>query len=304
VPTGAVVDGRYLGSTAAMWVAGLWRDRDPNAANAPMAVHGTTSNVGRYMGLSTNPFSRQDAEREWTMIGQAALWATLTDEADSEIAFPEESPYASARFARRCNGDTGFCGTASGAPGPAIERVEVAVQRQSTGLWWNGSAFASPTPVYAQATGTERWFYAFPLANFPSTGRYAVRSRATTVGGNVEVTPDSTSFSLLQSCSLSIRGRATARQATTLALRINASGPRGSEQVDQPVRFTLRGAGVRRSVTSDPGGTARVRIRPTKAGTLTVQATGGSIASCRASVRVRRAAAGTAGTGAGLTGRP
>jgi hypothetical protein len=80
IPAGAVVDGRYLSSTTDMFVAGLWRQRDPKAANAPMIVHGTTQVGSRYLGLATNPFSRGDAEREWPLIGQAALWSNLTDE--------------------------------------------------------------------------------------------------------------------------------------------------------------------------------------------------------------------------------
>ena len=78
-PTGSVIDGRYLPSTEAMFLAGLWRDRDANAANAPMIVHGTTEVASRYLGLATNPFSRGDAEREWPLIGQAAFWSNLTD---------------------------------------------------------------------------------------------------------------------------------------------------------------------------------------------------------------------------------
>lgn len=80
VPGDAVVDGRYLGSTAETFVAGLWRDRKDAAANAPVIVHGTTKAGSRYVGIAANPFSRGDAEREWTLIGQAALWANLTDE--------------------------------------------------------------------------------------------------------------------------------------------------------------------------------------------------------------------------------
>jgi hypothetical protein len=79
VPTGAVVDGQYLGSVNTMFVAGLWRDRSPAAAGAPMIVHGTTELGSRYVGLATNPFSRGDAEREWPLIGQAAFWSNLTD---------------------------------------------------------------------------------------------------------------------------------------------------------------------------------------------------------------------------------
>lgn len=78
-PADAVVDGRYLSDTTSMFVAGLWLDRDPLAASAPMAVHGTTTVGSRYAALATNPFSRQDAEREWLWVGMAALWSNLTD---------------------------------------------------------------------------------------------------------------------------------------------------------------------------------------------------------------------------------
>jgi hypothetical protein len=80
IPAGAVVDGRYLPSVEDMFVAGLWRDRNGAAANAPMIVHGTTTVDSRYLGYATNPFSRGDAERAWPLIGQAALWSNLTDE--------------------------------------------------------------------------------------------------------------------------------------------------------------------------------------------------------------------------------
>ena len=79
LPAGAVVDGRYLASVDDMFVAGLWRDRNPAAAGSPVVVHGTTSVGSRYLGLATNPFSRGDAEREWPLIGQAAFWSNLTD---------------------------------------------------------------------------------------------------------------------------------------------------------------------------------------------------------------------------------
>jgi Zinc carboxypeptidase len=79
VPTGAVVDGRYLDSVETMFVAGLWRGRSASAASAPMVVHGETNVDSRYVGLATNPFSRGDAEREWLLMGQAALWSNLTD---------------------------------------------------------------------------------------------------------------------------------------------------------------------------------------------------------------------------------
>jgi Zinc carboxypeptidase len=79
IPTGAVVDGRYLNSTESLFVAGLWLDRDAAVASAPMIVHGSTTAGSRYLGFATDPFSRMDGEREWTLIAQAALWSNLTD---------------------------------------------------------------------------------------------------------------------------------------------------------------------------------------------------------------------------------
>jgi hypothetical protein len=80
IPADATIDGRYLPTVETMFVAGLWRGRNTAAANAPMAVHGTTTVDSRYVGLAANPFSRGDAEREWLLIGQAALWSNLTDD--------------------------------------------------------------------------------------------------------------------------------------------------------------------------------------------------------------------------------
>ena len=80
VPNDASVDGRYLNDTDDLFLAGLWRDRDAAVADAPVIVHGETTADSRYLGLATNPFSRGDAEREWVLIGQAALWSNLTDE--------------------------------------------------------------------------------------------------------------------------------------------------------------------------------------------------------------------------------
>jgi hypothetical protein len=92
-PSGAVVDGRYHEDMAgtpphgpsAGFVAGLWRDRLPTANSAPVIVHGATTLNSRYLGFATNPFSRQDAEREWVLMAQSALWTNLTDESQAAL---------------------------------------------------------------------------------------------------------------------------------------------------------------------------------------------------------------------------
>jgi hypothetical protein len=71
------------------FVAGLWRNRLPDANAAPVIVHGTTTTNSRYLALATNPFSRQDAEREWALIAQAALWSNLTDDAIGPAPTPQ-----------------------------------------------------------------------------------------------------------------------------------------------------------------------------------------------------------------------
>ena len=61
-----------------MFVAGSGRARR-RSWRAPVIVHGKTTANSRYLGFATDPFSRMDGEREWTLIAQAALWSKLTD---------------------------------------------------------------------------------------------------------------------------------------------------------------------------------------------------------------------------------
>jgi len=89
-PTGAIVDAQYPSAIATVgpangYVAGMWLNRDVAANNAPVLIHGTTTAASRYVAYATNPFSRYDAEREWPLIVQAALWSDLTDE--GQVAF-------------------------------------------------------------------------------------------------------------------------------------------------------------------------------------------------------------------------
>ena len=83
-PAAAVVDGTYQTPDTSLFVAGLWRNRTSPASvaalNAPVVLHGESLLGSRYLAYATNPFSRGDAEREWALIGQAALWTDLTDE--------------------------------------------------------------------------------------------------------------------------------------------------------------------------------------------------------------------------------
>jgi Zinc carboxypeptidase len=83
-PTGAVTDGQYPANIATIgpqngYVSGMWLNRSTTANSAPVLIHGTTTASSRYVAYATNPFSRYDAEREWPLIVQAALWTDQTD---------------------------------------------------------------------------------------------------------------------------------------------------------------------------------------------------------------------------------
>ena len=85
LPDGAQVDGQYPHTIATVgpqigYVAGMWLDRDAAANSAPVLIHGLTTSDSRYVAYATNPFSRYDAEREWPLIVQAALWSDQTDD--------------------------------------------------------------------------------------------------------------------------------------------------------------------------------------------------------------------------------
>ena len=85
LPDGAQVDGQYPHTIATVgpqngYVAGMWLNRDAAANSAPVLIHGDTTADSRYVAYATNPFSRYDAEREWPLIVQAALWSDQTDD--------------------------------------------------------------------------------------------------------------------------------------------------------------------------------------------------------------------------------
>jgi hypothetical protein len=83
-PAGAIVDAQYPASITTLgpangYVSGMWLARDAAANNAPVLIHGATTAGSRYVAYATNPFSRYDAERDWPIVVQAALWSDMID---------------------------------------------------------------------------------------------------------------------------------------------------------------------------------------------------------------------------------
>ncbi len=73
------------------------------------------------------------------------------------------------------------CGTAD--DDAAVTAVSVSLRRASTGLWWNGTAFAAATETFLAAAGTVDWTYDLSPAAL-AEGDYTLRARASD-GGNL-----------------------------------------------------------------------------------------------------------------------
>jgi hypothetical protein len=79
----------------------------------------------------------------------------------------------------------GICGTAADPSG--VANISVGIQQQSTGKYWNGSAFSSSTQVFNTASGTTAWDYALVR---PPDGVYTAFVRATDNVGNTTAIGD------------------------------------------------------------------------------------------------------------------
>jgi hypothetical protein len=63
--------------------------------------------------------------------------------------------------------------------------VEISIRR-GTGLYWNGTSFASAAELFSTADGTTAWSYALPAGNFGGVkATYTIRVRVTDNGRNV-----------------------------------------------------------------------------------------------------------------------
>ena len=95
------------------------------------------------------------------------------------VSFPTDGgAYNANSWVKGCS-PIGICGSASDKNG--VSKVTVAILNTSTGKYWNGSAFASTTAVYNNASGTTAWRYALSL---PPDASYVAYVRATDALGN------------------------------------------------------------------------------------------------------------------------
>jgi hypothetical protein len=101
------------------------------------------------------------------------------------ITFPGTSGYTALAWNSGCltpfAGD--FCGTAAdGLSG--VAQVQYSIQRVTDNTFWNGTSFSSSPEMFFSPTGLTSWIQGFAFGNFPATGLYTIKARATDVAGN------------------------------------------------------------------------------------------------------------------------
>lgn len=100
--------------------------------------------------------------------------------------------YTNATYIAGCVAGVGdLCGTTADA-GSGVAKVELSVQRASTGLYLTGTTFSAAAQNWITATGTTSWSHAIAATTFPADGTYTMVVRATDGVGNTRTT--STSF--------------------------------------------------------------------------------------------------------------
>lgn len=163
--------------------------------SAPRTVGGTCAGVVSSTsctdtGVPSGSWRYSVVPREDAWIGPASsLSAPVvvdTTPPTVTIAFPAAGgAYTNALWNAGCTsfGGNGVCGTASDALS-SLSTVRVSLRRASTGLYWNGSSFASSTEVLLTPTGTASWRLAFAGSSFPAEGSYTARAVATDSAGN------------------------------------------------------------------------------------------------------------------------
>ena len=155
-----------------------------SACTSPKSYTGQTQGSHTFLVRATDPAGNVDA------TPASYTWTIDTTEPTSAITFP-----AAAGIYRTATWND-FSGTAADTGGAALANVQISIQRVSSSLYWNGSAFADAVENWRTATGAASWSLTFGVANFPADGNYTIRVRATDTATNVQSTPVSRTFTI------------------------------------------------------------------------------------------------------------
>ena len=198
-------------------------------------------------------------------IGAYSATRTLTVDATAPtvtITFPVNGgTYSETTWINGCMPLTGeFCGSASD-PTSGINVTEVSIKQVSTGMYWNGTSFASTTEVLSPVGNGGTWLKMFAYSSFPSTGQYTIRAKTTDNATNTSTT--SVTFQLNR---YTLDYQSPIDDSTPTAIVLNT----GKNGRVIPVKIRVYLEGVNQSSTQIAQGRLEINVNPTNCSTAAV----------------------------------
>jgi hypothetical protein len=124
-----------------------------------------------------------------TSPATSRTWTVDTTAPTSTTTFPTDGgAYNNTTFDAGCVAGTGdICGTATDTVS-GVSKVELSLQRASTGLYLTGTTFSSASENWITANGTTAWVYPVAATTFPADDTYNLTVRVTDGAGNTRTT--------------------------------------------------------------------------------------------------------------------
>jgi hypothetical protein len=176
------------GTTTSSTASFTFTDTEPGVTflctmDGGAAVACTSPTVYRALSNASHTFTVKAVDAAGnTSAAATRTWTVNAAVPGGALTFPVASTvYTDPSWNAGCTTPAGdICGTAPAG----TTAVAVSIKQVSSGLYWNGSAFADATENTVAATGTTAWSYSLTTAQQPD-GDYTVRYYVTPASGNV-----------------------------------------------------------------------------------------------------------------------
>ena len=150
---------------------------------APATGYYVLIDAGAFQDLAGNAFSGITSTGAWS-------FTVSTVSPMSTIAFPAAASYNVAGW-----GTGTIQGSSSEAGGPGVSSVQVNIEDNTAGKWYDGSGFNASTLQWLATGGTTAaWTYPLAASKLTDEASYTVSSQATDAMGITQSIPTSTSF--------------------------------------------------------------------------------------------------------------
>ena len=161
--------------------------RYPSAGGPPVTVTASCSGTGT---ITCTESSVPDGTWRYTDTPTYATNWVGVESAKSGVVTVNTTPTVSVTYPvdgtiYGSNWTGPITGTASSVPGTTIASTKVAIEDNSTTMWWNGTAFAASTQTFVPVTGNTTWLRPLAASNLTSGDSYSVVAQATDSAGNL-----------------------------------------------------------------------------------------------------------------------